>query len=214
MKENNINLEDYFQTTASKTVPTNLNDNENKLYNNSMEEKEKNKQCRIMSYLPHKSSNSSHYTTFKTALEIKNSNQAEVSEKDETNKNYNLTCINNEIKTTKTKREEKETRIKDHNVAFVSARVINENNVQTAKEKVCSASKTSNKQKKDHKTKKIYDYLLTSGSSTSKDMTKDNKSKTFSNNEKIINEVKVHKDKKKRKVNDSFDDTYNKKKKN
>lgn len=209
MKKNNINLEDYSQTTASKAVPTNINDDENELYNNGMEEKKKNKQCGIMSYLPHKSSNSSHYTAFKTALEIKNSNQGEVSEKDETNKNYNLTYINNEVKTIKTKREDKETRIEDHNVAFVSAKVINENNVQTAKEKVCSSSKTSNKEKKDHKTKKIYEYLLTSGSSTSKDTTKDNKSKTFSNNEKLTNEVR-----KKRKVNDSFDGTYNKKKKN
>ncbi|XP_035723344.1 ATP-dependent DNA helicase Q5-like [Vespa mandarinia] len=212
-----INYEVHPQTTASKAVPTNVNDDQNKLKNNNIKRNEKNKQCKIMSYSQDKSNNSSHDTGFKTALEIKNSNQMEVSENDET-KNYNVTYINNEIKTMKTVREEKETRIKDHDVAFVSARVINENNVQTAKEKMCSVPKTSIKKKKVNKNvnakRKIYEYLLTSGNSISKDTTTDNKSETLSNNEKLINEVKVCKDKNKRKVNNSFDDTYSKKRKN
>ncbi|XP_047363874.1 ATP-dependent DNA helicase Q5 isoform X2 [Vespa velutina] len=213
--EYDINCE--VQTTASKAVPTNVNDDQNKLKNNNIKRNEKNKQCKIMSYSQDKSNNSSHDIAFKTALEIKNSNQVEVSENDET-KNYNVTYINNEIKTMKTVREEKETRIKDHDVAFVSARLINENNVQTAKEKMCNVPKTSIKKKKVNKNvnakRKIYEYLLTSGSSISKDTTKDNKSETLSNNEKLINEVKVCKDKNKRSVNDSFDDTYSKKRKN
>ncbi|XP_046831860.1 ATP-dependent DNA helicase Q5 [Vespa crabro] len=215
--EYDINYEVHPQTTASKTVPTNVNDDQNKLKNNNIKRNEKNKQCKIMSYSQDKSNNSSHDTTFKTALEIKNSNQMKVSENDET-KNYNVTYINNEIKTMKTVREEKETRLKDHDVAFVSARVINENNVQTAKEKMCNVPKTSIKKKKVNKNvnskRKIYEYLLTSGNSISKDTTTDNKSETLSNNEKLINEIKVCKDKNKRKVNDSFDDTYGKKRKN
>nr|XP_050862028.1 ATP-dependent DNA helicase Q5-like [Vespula vulgaris] len=222
LMEYNINYEDYSQTTASKAVPTNLNDGQNKLKNNDIKKKENSKQCRVMSYLQGKSSNNSHDTAFKSALEIKNSNQVEVSKKDESNKNYNATYIDNEIKTMMTDHEEKETIIKDHNVAFVSARIINENNVQTAKKKVHSVPKTSIKEKKVNKNvitkKKIYEYLSTSKSSTSKDTTKeiklDNKSETLSNNEKLINEVKVHKGTNKRKVIDSSDKTRIKKRKN
>ncbi|KAL2711579.1 ATP-dependent DNA helicase Q5-like [Vespula squamosa] len=216
LMEYNINYEDYLQTSKA---PTNLNDSPNKLKNNNMKNNEK-RQCRIMSYLQDKSSNSSHDTAFKTALEIKNSNQVEVNKKDESNKNYNVTYINNEIEMTE--HEEKETVKKGHNVAFVSARVINENNVQTAKEQIRSVPKTSIKKKKINKNvitkKKIYEYLSTSEGSTSKDTTKeiklDNKSETLSNNEKLINKVKVRQATNKRKVIDSFDNIHSKKRKN
>ncbi|XP_043498630.1 ATP-dependent DNA helicase Q5-like [Polistes fuscatus] len=227
LKEYSINYEDNSKKTASRTENMNLNDGQNKLKSNNTMKQEKNKQCSIMSYLQINSSNSSHDTAFKTALEIKNKNQKKVSEKDESNKNYNLTGINNEIKIMMTEHEERGTTIKAGNnsksVDFISARVINENNVQTAKDKMRSMPKKSIKEKKISKNvvpkdKIFYEQPLPSRSSISKDTIKetrfDNKSEILSDNEKLLSEVKVHNETNKRKVNDSFDDTHKKKRKN
>ncbi|KAI4486285.1 hypothetical protein M0802_012390 [Mischocyttarus mexicanus] len=228
LKEYNFNYEDNTKKTVPKTENMNLNDDQNKSKSNSTIKKEKYKQCSIMSYLQNKSSNSSHGTAFKTALEIINKNQIEISDKDESNKNDNLTSNNdNEIEIMTNEHEERETTIKSGNnsksVDFISARVINENNVRNAKDNMRTMSKTSIKDKKVNKNsvskdKTVCEEPLSSRSSASKDISKktklDNKSKILINNKELISAVKIDKETNKRKVNDSFDDTRKKIRKN
>ncbi|KAK2588441.1 hypothetical protein KPH14_004436 [Odynerus spinipes] len=223
--EYDVNCKDYSETTSEAAV-TNSNDNQNKLKNDNMAKREKNKQYSILSYLQNNSNDYSCNTTFKTALEIRSSDKVEIGEM-----NNKTTVETSEHTKTEPGKATREDCIQDdetnrdisnnYNTAatFVSARVINENNERSLKETTGTASKVNTKSKKLSrnvlkKGKTVYDQLLTSQTSTNTDTLtettkRDDTTEISSNNKKLTNEIKeMQKNTKKRKVIDLFDDAF------
>lgn len=227
MKEYDVNSKDYSQTSSQGSV-NNSNKSPNKIKGNNTPNKDKNKQYNILSYFQEKSNSDSFNIGFKTALEVKNSNKVEVGEKSDETKIETAECKKIELEEATRKdcvEDDKVSRDTSNSystaVNFISARIINENNERSLKEKIPSVSKGNTKNRKPvkhtiKKGKTVYDQLLASQASNATDTSiktfkVDDKSKILKDEKKLINEIKeAQLDTKKRKIIDLFGDVSTK----